>query len=139
MTRVEELNWGSFGALCGLVCHVSTFRVVHCAFGFRQWITTSIEWDIYIYIYIFFFFNFFFYNGCLDSLVLSCLILSCHVHDLWSLTLIGCDEAQIVFSQKKKAQIVILSYHVLTTVLLVYNFIFIIYWLLVLILCALCT
>ena len=49
--RVEELNWGSFGALCGLVCHVSTFRFVHCAFGFRQWITASIEWDMYIYIF----------------------------------------------------------------------------------------
>ena len=41
--RVEELNRGSFGALCGLVCHVLTFRFVHCAFGFGQWTTTSIE------------------------------------------------------------------------------------------------
>ena len=41
--RVEELNRGSFGALCGLVCHVSTFRFVHCAIGFGQWTTASIK------------------------------------------------------------------------------------------------
>ena len=93
-TRVEELNWGSFGALCGLVCYVSTFTFVHCASGFGlQLVLNEI---------------FFFFNGCLDSFMLSLShsLMSC----LWSLALIGCD----------KAQMVILSCHVIFVVLLVY-------------------
>ena len=51
---------------------------------------------------------FFFFNGCLDSFMLSLShsLMSC----LWSLALIGCD----------KAQMVILSCHVIFVVLLVY-------------------
>ena len=82
---------------------LSRFEFHVCAMCLWFWTTASIEWDIYIYIYIFFFFN-----GCLDSLVLSLSysLMSC----MWSLALISCDEAQIV----------ILSCHVLSIVLLVF-------------------